>query len=526
MNLLIVDDDAYVVEALSQKMDWESLGIENVYTAYNVKRAKRIIENVQIHIVICDIEMPKENGFQLLEWIRERRLVIQHIFLTSYAEFEYAKKAIELRSFAYTLKPIAYDELSAEVSRAVKAEEAALAAANYERIYMYWNDSEKNRKDLFWMRYCVNEAFLNSEEAWQGTVKLGLHYSEADRFIPLLCRLGDYDSVANELGKGMLEWTFKNIAEELFKTENSSMQAFISIGSMEWFVVIRVTDGWIKDTIYRLTGELIDKIQKHFKASLSCIMGKCTGLEDMQNNYRSMDNVFHRNIMGHNDIYEVDERDLQKGTYQPPNFGPWETFLKEGDEAALLDAVCGYLHRLSKERHLSKKVLHAFVMDLIQMLSSELKQRQILLHSVGDDCFDVLKIEMATQSFDDARNYLKDVIHQSMEAIRQNKKSMSVVDQVKDYIEHNLEKDITRESLADMVFLNPDYLARVFKKDVGESLGAFLVRRRIEKAKEYLEKTDDPVNTVAIKVGYDNFSYFSKVFKDMVGVTPKEYRKR
>ena len=160
------------------------------------------------------------------------------------------------------------------------------------------------------------------------------------------------------------------------------------------------------------------------------------------------------------------------------------------------------------------------------MLSSELKQRQILLHSVGDDCFDVLKIEMATQSFDDARNYLKDVIHQSMETIRQNKKSMSVVDQVKDYIEHNLEKDITRESLADMVFLNPDYLARVFKKDVGESLGAFLVRRRIEKAKEYLEKTDDPVNTVAIKVGYDNFSYFSKVFKDMVGVTPKEYRKR
>ena len=104
MNVLIVDDDAYVLEALTQKMDWENLGIENVYTAYNVKRAKRIVEDIPIHIIVCDIEMPKENGFALLKWIREHSLIIQFIFLTSYAESDYAKKAIELRSFALLLK--------------------------------------------------------------------------------------------------------------------------------------------------------------------------------------------------------------------------------------------------------------------------------------------------------------------------------------------------------------------------------------------------------------------------------------
>lgn len=526
MNVLLVDDDAYVLEALVQTMDWEGMGIENVYTAYNVKRAKRIIEEIPIHIIVSDIEMPKENGFALLEWIRERNLIIQFIFLTSYAEFDYAKKAIELRSFAYALKPIAYDELTEEIRRAIKAEQSALEAVNYEKIYTYWNDSEKNRKDTFWARLCLREDYRTREEIWQDVVRLGVGYTKADVFVPFAFRLHGYESVLRELGRGMLEWTFKNIIEEIFNTPVSSVQGFGAIQPMEWMVIIQQTAD-DRDHVYGCAQDFCEKIRTHFKCDISCIMGKSSVIDEMQLNFQEMAEILFNNVMPINEIYLVRNIDFTKDVYQPPDFTLWESFFNEGREQKLLEVVDDYLDHLSMGGQHSKKVLHCFVMDCIQMVSSELRQRGILLHSLGDGCcFETKKIDWAIQSFADARKYLKDVIHLSMEAVQSSRENMSVVDQIRDYIEHNLEKDITRESLAELVYLNPDYLARIFKKEAGESLGAYLVRRRMERAKEYLEKTGDPVNTIALKVGYDNFSYFSKVFKDMVGVTPKEYRKR
>ena len=80
--------------------------------------------------------------------------------------------------------------------------------------------------------------------------------------------------------------------------------------------------------------------------------------------------------------------------------------------------------------------------------------------------------------------------------------------------------------LADMVYLNPDYLARLFKKQTQTSIINYITTYRLEKAKELLHNPDIPVGTVALKVGYGNYSYFSKLFKDVVGCTPNEYRKK
>ena len=71
MNILLVDDDSYVLEALRKSLDWTTIGIENVYTAQSVNKARKIIGDIPIHILICDIEMPKENCFGLLKWIKE-----------------------------------------------------------------------------------------------------------------------------------------------------------------------------------------------------------------------------------------------------------------------------------------------------------------------------------------------------------------------------------------------------------------------------------------------------------------------
>ena len=100
------------------------------------------------------------------------------------------------------------------------------------------------------------------------------------------------------------------------------------------------------------------------------------------------------------------------------------------------------------------------------------------------------------------------------------------VNRVKIYIEAHFKEELTRESLASEVFMNPDYLSKVFKKKTGSSLMDYVTKVRIEKAKKLLERTALPVSEIAMETGYSNTAYFTKMFKKyMDGVTPREYRK-
>ena len=133
MNALLVDDDRYFVAALREKIDWPSLGIDEVYSAYNIRGAREIIERHAIRVMLCDIEMPQGSGLELLAWIRERAYPVQAIFLTNYADFHYAQKALELQSLDYYLKPVALDKLYPGIAKAVgraREEEARQMAAS------------------------------------------------------------------------------------------------------------------------------------------------------------------------------------------------------------------------------------------------------------------------------------------------------------------------------------------------------------------------------------------------------------
>lgn len=98
------------------------------------------------------------------------------------------------------------------------------------------------------------------------------------------------------------------------------------------------------------------------------------------------------------------------------------------------------------------------------------------------------------------------------------------VRKVIDYVEEHYGEMITREDLGEAACLNPVYLARIFKTRTGKTMGNYILDVKVEKAKEMLKGADMTVSEVSLAVGYDNFSYFSKLFKDRTGVSPKEYR--
>ena len=106
------------------------------------------------------------------------------------------------------------------------------------------------------------------------------------------------------------------------------------------------------------------------------------------------------------------------------------------------------------------------------------------------------------------------------------KENTSIVEVVKKYIEEHYNEEISRNELAGIVYLNADYLARLFKKEEGISITDYVIRMRIKKASELLQYSEISINEIAMKVGYDNFSYFSRLCKKMLGCSPKDYRKK
>jgi len=119
MKLLIVNDEILTADTMQVDIEWELYSIKEVYTAYNVKDAKKCINENAIDILLCDIEMPEENGIALCRWVRANKEEIECIFLTCHASFEYAKEAIELGCKNYILLPAKYEDIAQKVNKVV-----------------------------------------------------------------------------------------------------------------------------------------------------------------------------------------------------------------------------------------------------------------------------------------------------------------------------------------------------------------------------------------------------------------------
>lgn len=89
-RVLIVDDEIYAVRGIIDGVDWNRLDVDQVYEAYHVQGAKNILDTEHIDFMICEIDMPEENGFDLLNWVNECYPELTTIFLTCHANFKYA----------------------------------------------------------------------------------------------------------------------------------------------------------------------------------------------------------------------------------------------------------------------------------------------------------------------------------------------------------------------------------------------------------------------------------------------------
>lgn len=107
-----------------------------------------------------------------------------------------------------------------------------------------------------------------------------------------------------------------------------------------------------------------------------------------------------------------------------------------------------------------------------------------------------------------------------------NSECKRIVDEVVEYIEKNFSEKISLESIAKRYFINPSYFSQVFKSRTNESFTSYLIRVRMEKARELLRLGRLKVYQVAEMVGYNSEKHFCQIFKKYTGLSPTEFSNR
>ncbi|MEL7564600.1 MAG: PocR ligand-binding domain-containing protein [Dehalobacterium sp.] len=109
---------------------------------------------------------------------------------------------------------------------------------------------------------------------------------------------------------------------------------------------------------------------------------------------------------------------------------------------------------------------------------------------------------------------------------RDQKDSVVIINKTITYIQNNYPNEsLTVKEIANAVFVTPSYLSHLFKKDKGVSLSEYINKIRIDKAMLLLRQTEMDNGEIASRIGYVGRSYFCKMFKKFVGVSPQDYRK-
>ena len=105
-------------------------------------------------------------------------------------------------------------------------------------------------------------------------------------------------------------------------------------------------------------------------------------------------------------------------------------------------------------------------------------------------------------------------------------KHTPLVQNIQKYIDYNLEFNINSSQIAKFFHYNKRYIGQLFKKETGLTISEFINIQRIKLAKNLLVNTDDSIINISLKVGFNNVTYFNRIFKKISGFTPTQYRQK
>ncbi|MFN7250364.1 MAG: response regulator [Anaerobacillus sp.] len=513
-KVLLVDDERIILEGISSIVNWEQQGTVLVGTARNGIEALEFISEEQPHIVITDITMPGLDGLKLIEMGKETYPSIKWILLTGFSEFEYARKAMSFGVKHYLLKPCNEDTISHALKKVVleleQIEEQSTYMKNVENELGH-RTNEKS-EELLKQLFNLDDMEL-AEERVNHMCKVFKLHNDKQKLRLLLFRLERNITSENMLTlKRFFYETFKNVVT--YTIEKNLL-----------FLLIK--DYYEQEKLSSLITQFRDIVYTDYHITITTVISNTCEITDLPLVYiemlKKLDECFYLgigNIISFKvPLHSTDDSELYKYDY----------------EKLIQMLKCGCIHEANDEirsmmnKIETLKISPYLVKSYFTHLYLTIAKANVYLCS-EDRIKDIVKIDNI-KLLRDFLPFFEEIFKNFYSHIRNEatKRYSDVVLNLIKMVEENIEHpDLSIQWIASKkLYMNADYLGKLFKKEAGQKFSTYVTNKRIEKAVEMIQKERNiKVFELAEKLGFgDNPQYFSQIFKKVTGVTPSDIMK-
>lgn len=521
MNVLIVDDQRIVLDGMVKGVDWEKYGVESVFTASGVSEGREIIERESIQILFCDIEMPGRNGIELVEWTHQYDSDIQNIFLTSHAEFTYAKKAVELNAFDYVLQPAGYDEIERVLERAI---EKWNLLYRQNKVYEYGKLLQSKEKllaenlvyDLLWHR----EADFS--RIFRELSVLKYNCTQQMLYFPMLFQIQD-EHFRRDWKEAECQWA----VESMIQKAADGFERELLFYSSSWQNYYVIAADCASDAGEEIGQSLYGILREELACRMACYTLHSVEVKELSEAAESLRKNQRNNVAMEEGVLteaycsraETFSLELSSTVLER-----WRSALEKGMIRVVKREVYRYLEQMEMNNQANFQMMLEFHQKFSQIFLHMVSVRNIDISNIFSGEYSYVDYNEAYQTIAELKKAV-DFAFDILTRFTREKAEAGYAEQARQYVLEHLKDPVKVQDIAEQVGLNPDYLSKMFKKESGMALKDYILMVKIEAAKNMLEVGSQNVSLVASAVGYDNVSNFIQMFKKLVGRTPHEFKK-
>ena len=530
LRVLVADDEYWIRENMRTVIDWDALGLELAPMATDGEDALLKMEESPADIVITDINMPYLSGVELMEQLRQRWPGTAILVLSGYSDFEYVHKALLLGALDYVLKPLNRSKLMEAIARAT---EHVLTQTRRKRE----RSEEQARLNLAasmvldrefsqWLHDARHKELLQSMEA-----SLFDYEAAFSSYRVVLVRLPGF---MQHLGEGELP---RSAAQAVYRIKTMLSSSVLSGSKLvihdlyhaNHFLLITEMDEQALRSRLPETLEALSRLSGVQPRAM--VSGSYFSFRDLR---RAYDEV--RRCLSSMTCSDVMEIGFSSGAQMRPmvqRIGA--DIVHQLEHAAkaqqrerfecLLEQTG--IYRCREECWTVMELMHSvngITWTLRHLMEDGRSGEQ---RAAMDNLQELMLSAVDSMELDQLRSLFAQMMDEYFVAADNaggSEGMRSTVQRVREYIDVHYDESISLNALASRFHVDDGYLSRMFKQQIGCNLMLYLAQARMKQAKKLLAQKDMSITDVAQMVGYDDYAYFSRVFKRMEGRSPRAYR--
>lgn len=522
LQVMIVEDNAIYRYAIKSIIQWEDYGFELTTEAINGKQAFDYIQERHYDLVITDISMPEMNGLDLIQQTKQLYPAIKFVALSSFDEFKFVKEAMKLGAEDYLLKHDLETESLIKVLEQVKStilkDKEKLANAHASDVHL----------SNFSIRKLILGEHMPDHEINQALSYIQNKLRRPPYRVHLLhINANKYEEVAAD---SMLSKARMNFVDSIAQ-EHENVYS-IALSEQKVVVIQSFPHEKSESRIGQAARELADRFILNAKSiHLSVSVGISQmgmNISDIPSLYQQAEaNVFQKIYADKERIFSFHE---SQGTSSPEVnlhhalMAQLALAFKSEDMSVIEDKV-SYIFDTIKSSRLDMKNVTRLLFDLFALLPVVAAERKMMLNSMNH-WHDVLLDSLENlEPIREIKEYFLSCCRQIFGHKEVTQSYRKDIQLARDYIHAHYNENISVADISRVLNLSPNYLSKLFRSETGIRIVEYINQYRIEAAKKLLRETNLKVYEVGEKTGFQETSYFCKVFKEITGITVSEYRK-